>query len=131
MSSTTIPTYVGNADGNVDASASLAASASRNANVDYSAVFEGQIHVKNTPGGSVAATRGLRIDVFRRYGSSPTTSPTPCYTKTLPSQTASTAEGDDIFLSTGKYNIKVTNLDATNAVTVEITGDTVSNLATT
>ena len=61
MSSVTTPTYTGNVAGNIRASASLAASGTDNANVDYSAKWEGQIHVKNTPGGSVAATRGLQL----------------------------------------------------------------------
>lgn len=126
----TTPTYTGNAAGNIRSSASLAASASDNANVDYSTVFEGQIHVKNTPGGTVAATRGVRLDIYRRFGSSPTTADSPLLTIYLPSTTASTAESVDVFLSTGKYNVKVTNLDATNAVTVEITGDTIDALAT-
>jgi hypothetical protein len=126
----TTPTYTANAAGNIRTSASLAASATDNTNVDYSAVLEGQIHVKNTPGGSVAATRGLRIEIFRRYGSTPTTAETAMLTYTLPSATASTAESIDIFLGPGKYNVKVTNLDATNAITVEITGDTITDLAT-
>jgi len=49
----------------------------------------------------------------------------------LPSAVASTAESIDIFLSTGKYNIKVTNLDAANAITVAVGADTVANLTTT
>jgi hypothetical protein len=130
MSTTTTPTYTGNSAGNIHASASLSASGTANDNYDGSAVLETQIHVKNTPGGSVATTRGLRVDVFRRYGSSPTTGEMPFLTYTLPSATASTAESIDFFLGPGKYNIKITNLDATNAVTVEITGDQISNLST-
>jgi hypothetical protein len=129
--STTVPTYTANAAGNLRASASLAASASFNNDVDYSAKFEAQIHIKNTPGGSVSGTRGLKIEIFRRYGSGPTTADTPMMTFYLPSTTASTAESMDIFLSTGKYNIKVTNLDAAQAVTVEMGDDTVSALTTT
>ncbi len=130
MATTTIPVYTGNAAGNIRSSASLANAGTANYDVDYSGKFEGQIHVLNTPGGSVAATRGVRVDVYRRYGSSPTTSPTPFFSITMPSTTASTTEGTDFFLSTGKWNIKVTNLDATNAVTCEITGDTVDSLST-
>ena len=129
--STTVPAYTGNADGNIRASASLAASGTDNDDLDYSAMFEGQIHVLNTPGGSVSATRGVRIDIYRRYGTGPTVGESPLMTFFLPSAVASTAESLDIFLSTGKYNIKITNLDTVNAVTVEITGDTISNLTTT
>ena len=130
MSTTTIPTYTANGAGNIHASASLAASATANDNYDGSAVFETQVHVKNTPGGSVAATRGLKIEVFRRYGSTPTNGESAFLTYTLPSTTASTAESLDFFLGPGKYNITITNLDATNAITVVITGDTVTNLST-
>jgi hypothetical protein len=127
----TVPAYTGNAAGNVITSGTLAAGANQNASVDYSAVFEGQLHVKNTPGGTVAGTRGVRIDIFRRYASGPTTGESPMATYFLPSQTASTAESLDIFLSPGKYNIKLTNLDASNAITTEVTGDTVHQLTTT
>jgi hypothetical protein len=130
MATATTPVYTGNAAGNIDTSASLAASATRNANWDISANFEGQVHINNTPGGSVSATRGVRVDVYRRYGSSPTTAATPFLTYTMPSTTASTLESLDFFLGTGKYNIKITNLDTAQAVTCEITGDVIANLAT-
>lgn len=130
MSTTTIPTYTGNTANNVIASGSIAASGTANANVDYSAVLEAQIHVINTPGGSVAATRGLKVEVFRRYGATPTTAESALLTFTLPSATASTAESLDVYLGPGKYNIKLTNLDASNAVTAGVTGDVVANLAT-
>lgn len=129
MSTTTTPVYT--AGTTVHASASLAASATANNDVDFSGVFEAQLNVLNTPAGSVAATRGLRVDIYRRYGAGPTTAPTPFLTYFLPSQTASTAESLAIFLTTGKYNVKITNLDATNAVTVEILADTVASLSTT
>jgi len=130
MSTTTTIAYTGNSAGNIRSSASLAASGTANYDLDYSTKLEGQIHVLNTPGGSVAATRGVRIDVYRRYGASPTTGQTPFQSFTLPSATASTAESMDLFLGAGKYNLKITNLDATNAVTVEITGDTLDSLTT-
>ena len=129
--STTVPSMTFNSAGNIRSSASLAASGTDNANVDYSAKLWAYIHVKNTPGGSVAATRGLKIEIFDRYGSTPTTGDSAIIPFTLPSATASTAESTRIRLETGKYNIKITNLDASNAVTVEITGDTVDNLTTT
>jgi hypothetical protein len=126
----TTPTYTGNTANNVIASAAIAASGTSNASVDYSAVFEAQMHVINTPGGSVAATRGLKVEVFRRYGSTPTTGESAMLTYILPSATASTAESLDVFLPPGKYNIKLTNLDATNAVTAGVTGDVIANLTT-
>jgi hypothetical protein len=109
--STTVPSFTFATAGNIRASASLA-------------VIEAIITVLNTPGGTIAATRGVRIDIFNRYASGPTTSASAFYSTTLPSATASTAETATIRLPPGKYNIKITNLDATNAVVVEITGDT-------
>jgi hypothetical protein len=128
MSVVTVPTYTANAAGNVRASATLAAAGTDNKNLDYSAVFEGQLHIKNTPGPTVSSVRGLKIEVFRRFGSGPTTAASPMMTFYLPSTTGSTAESLDIFLPTGKWNVKITNLDASLAITVEMTDDTVSAL---
>jgi hypothetical protein len=130
MATVTTFVYTGNAAGNIRTSAALNAAASDNKDVDYSAGVEGQINVKNTPGGTVAATRGVRIDIYRNFGSVPTKASSPFLTYTLPSAVASTAESADIFLGWGKYNITITNLDAANAVTVQITGDTVDSLRT-
>ncbi len=47
---------------------------------------------------------------------------------TIPT-TVSTAVYQSFALPTGKYDIKLTNLDATNAVTVEITSSTVDAVA--
>ena len=124
MSTTTTPSFAFNSAGNIRSSASLAASGTANYDVDYSAVMQALVTVKNTPGGSVSSTRGVRVDVYARYGSSPTTSASPVQTFTLPSATASTTEDLVIWLGPGKYNIKITNLDTGQAVTVEITGDT-------
>lgn len=130
MSTTTTPNYTGNTANNIRASSALAASGTANYDVDYSAKFEGQIHVNNTPGAAVSGTRGLRVDVYRNYGATPTLSATPFMSFTMPSTTASTLESLDFFLSTGKYNIKITNLDAAQGLTVGITGDTVNSVVT-
>lgn len=119
------PSMTFGAPGNIRASATLAAFASATYDVDYSTKIEGQITVKNTPGGTLHATRGVKVEVFLRYGSGPTVSTIPIQTLTLGSITASTPESAPLFLSTGKYQIKITNIDISNAVTVEITGDTV------
>jgi hypothetical protein len=78
----------------------------------------------------VSGTRGLKVEVFRNYGATPTRGESPLLTRTLPSATASTAEGDDLYLPTGNYAIKFTNLDASQAITVQATADTVDNLVT-
>lgn len=123
MATTTTPNWTRGAAGNVKSSASLGAGATGNVDVDYSAVVRAKLSVKNTPG-TIAATKGVRIDIYDRYGSGPTTSIQPVQTWTLPSDVASTAEDLTIWLPPGNYNVKWTNLDATNAVTLEITGDT-------
>lgn len=129
--STTIPLYTGNADGNLITLVELAASGTTNVSWDISANFEGQVHVLNTPGAAVHATRGVRVQVYRRYGNGPTTGESAVLTYTLPSAVISTAESLDFFLGPGKWNIKLTNLDVTNGVSVEVTGDTITNLTTT
>ncbi len=128
MATTTVPTYTANTAGNIHTSASLAASGTANDNYNGSAVFETQVHVKCVAG-TVAATNGIRVDVYRRYGATPTTAESPFLTYTIP-QTGSTTTTLDFFLPTGQYNIKYTNLDTSNAVTIETTGDTVTNLST-
>jgi len=130
MSSNTTPTYTANSAGNLRASASLGAGASDTVQLDIRSKFEAQIHVKNTPGGTVAATRGVKIEVFRNYGATPTQGESPCLTRTMPSAAASTAEGDDFYLPTGNYAVKFTNLDASNAVTLVATSDTIDDLET-
>lgn len=126
--STTTPVYSAGTLAALDTGA-LAAGANRSFSWDITTKFEGQLHVKNTPGGTVAATRGLQIDIFRRYGATPTTGESAFLTVTLPSATASTAESTDIFLGPGNYSIKFTNLDVTNGLTdVSATGDLVSSL---
>ena len=119
-----------NAAGNADASASLAAGANRTFDIDGSTKIETQLTIKNTPGGAVAATRGVRIEVFNGYGTSGTTYNTLAErTYTLPSQAASTAESVTLRLGPGKYRVKLTNLDATNAVTLEGTTATIDSAA--
>ncbi len=114
--------------GNVRSSATLAASGTANYDIDYSTVYEAQIQVGGTFG-TVAGTSGIQIDIFRRIGTTPVTDTVAVFS-TIISSTASTTKARSIALSTGKYNIKITNLDATNAVTsVYITGDTISSIA--
>ena len=129
MATLTTPTYLGNTAGNIHTAASLGNGATANDNYDGSAVLETQVHVKCVFG-TVSATNGVKVEVFRRYGATPTTAETAFLTYTIPG-TGSTTVTLDFFLSTGKYNIKLTNLDATNAVNpVEVTGDQITNLST-
>lgn len=122
------PVMTFNAAGNIRASASLGAGANASYSVDYSGKLEGQVTIKNTPGGTVASTRGLRCEFFPRYGSSPADTTIAPIAIDMPSQTASTAESRTFFLPTGKWTMKVSNLDVTNAITVEITDATIDSL---
>lgn len=125
------PSMTFGAVANALASQSLAAGASVNCDIDFSAVFLGQVTVKNTPGGSVSSTRGLKVEPLVGFGASGTAeySTLPVGSFQLPSQTASTLESLPIVLGPGKYRVKLTNLDATNAVTVSVTSASVSGIA--
>lgn len=117
-------------------SASLAAGATTNDTLDASTKFEAQVMYKVTAGATVAATFGLKIEVYELY--SGTTYPqdvatgtlNPNYTYTLAGYSASQiVYSPKIYLPTGKWKIKLTNLDATNAITVEGIYDTVDAIA--
>lgn len=123
------PSMTFNAVGNVRTAASLGAGASASYSIDASTKLELQITVTNTPGGTVASTRGVRVNFLPRYGSTPEDTTIPAFSYTLPSQTASTEESKTFFLGTGQWTVTVTNLDATNAVTLEITSATVDGIA--
>ena len=110
------------------ASGSIAASGSTSFSLDLSTKFEGQIQIKNTGGGSVAGTNGLQVDVYRRFGAGPTDDTIPMLTFVIPT-TASTTKYQSFALGTGKYTVKLTNLDASNAVTAESTLSTVDGVS--
>ncbi len=130
MSSTTIPTLTPGAANGIRALSTLAASATASYDIDYSAAYGGWLHVIGTFG-TVAATNGLQIDIFKYYGSTPTLATNAYQTWTIPG-TASTTKDIDIPLPNGKWSIKLTNLDGTNALTnVGITSDVITNQATT
>ncbi|MGH8582458.1 MAG: hypothetical protein ACREWG_06630 [Gammaproteobacteria bacterium] len=100
--------------------ASIAASGTANSGanaVDLTTSFEGEFQVYVTFG-TVAATSGLRVDVFRAVDAltSSTFDTIAAFTFTVPS-TTSTSKIVSFVLQTGAYRVFVTNLDATNAVT--------------
>lgn len=118
----------GNTAGNLLTSATIAASANTTFDVDYSAKFEGQIQLSITFG-TVAATSGVQVDVLRRIGSGPAID-TVAMTGTVVASTASTTKLQSFNLPTGRYRIKLTNLDATNSVTsVTATDDTINSVS--
>jgi hypothetical protein len=116
-------------------SASLGAAASATDTLDLSTKFEGQVMYKVTAGGTVAATFGLRIEAFEiysgsTYGDASTGTDVPNFTYTVVGYTASqVVYSPKIFLSTGKWLLRITNVDATNAVTVEGIVDTVDSIS--
>lgn len=118
------PTFTFATAGNVRASASLAASATDNANVDWSAVMGARLTVKVTPGGTVSATHDIRVDIFNRYGSGPATSVEAYLSWTIGGLVASTVKDPSFDIPPGQYNVKFTNLDASQGVTLEATADT-------
>lgn len=122
------PSMTFNAFGNIVNAGALAASATATSAVDASAKFEVQIQVQAIFG-TVAATSGLQVDVFRRFGAGPTDDTISVTTFTIPS-TTSTTKDQSFALPTGKYDVKVTNLDGTNALTsYSITTSTVDSIA--
>jgi hypothetical protein len=121
------PSMTFNAQAGALASQSLAASGTVTYNLDLSNKFEGQIQVKDTGGGTVAATNGCQIDVYRGFGAGPTYDTTSMMTIVI-TTVVSTAKYASFSLPTGKYQVKLTNLDATNAITVESTLSTVDSV---
>jgi hypothetical protein len=98
------------------ASASLAASGTTTGNVNLLTKFEGHFQVLATFG-TVAATNGLQVDVFRDIADSTGTvlDSIALLSFVIPG-TTSTTKRQSFVLGTGYYQIKLTNLDGTNAV---------------
>lgn len=129
MSSTTIPTLTPGVANAIRALSTLAASGTASYDIDYSANYGGWLHIIGTFG-TIAATNGLQIELFKYYGTTPTLAVTAWNTWTIPG-TASTTKDIDIPVPNGKWSVKLTNLDGTNALTnVGITSDVITNQAT-
>jgi hypothetical protein len=96
--------------------------------LDLGSRFEGQLLVEANFG-TIAATAGLRIDIFPGYGSTPTYSTTnPNYTYTIPA-IAGLRRSPKIHIPTGRWQVLLTNLDTTNGLTVvQATMDTVDSV---
>lgn len=122
------PSTTFNAKGNIRNAATIAASGTTTDTLDFSTKFEGQIQIE-VVFGTVAATSGVQVDAFRQFGAGPTVDTIATATVTIPS-TASTTKDGSIALPTGKYTLKLTNLDAANSVTgVTITTTTIDGIA--
>jgi hypothetical protein len=109
------------------ASQALAAGASTTFVVDSSTKLEAQIQIKNSGGATVSATNGCQVQAFRRFGAGPVNDTVPV-TNFAIDTVASTASYQSFALPTGRYLIKLTNLDTSNAITVEATLSTVDGI---
>lgn len=116
-------------------SASLGASGTATDNLDASTKFEAQLMVKVTAGGTVAATFGVQVDMYEiysgsTYGNSSTGTPVPNFTYVVTGYTSTqVVYSPKFYLPTGKWLVKMTNLDASNAVTVESIYDTIDSIS--
>ncbi len=123
------PVMTANALGNALASGTIVASGTANFNLDFSAKFEGQLVVQGNFG-TIAATAGLQIQIFARFDSTPTNATTnPNFTYTIPA-VSGLQYSPRIYLPTGVYHVIITNLDASNSVTVvQATADSVDSIS--
>ena len=122
------PSVTYNAAGNILAtSTSIAASGSSSGNiVDFStASFGGFIQIIPTGGGTVAATNGCKVEIYAAGDSTPNYDSEVLVTFTIVT-VVSTTKRKSTLLPTGKYSVKLTNLDATNAITAGISSAPVS-----
>jgi hypothetical protein len=110
------PTYTGGSAGNAKSSAALAASGTATFDVDVSTSVEGRLQVGATGGGTVAATNGLKVEVFEMVGSTAVADTVAGPGSITLAMAVSTLSAASIHLQTGKYRIKYTNLDSTNAL---------------
>lgn len=123
------PAMTFNTQANALSSQSLAGAANITFDVDASAKFEVQVQIKDARSGSVSATTGLKIEVFRLFGAGPTVDTEPIGGPIQIASVASTTKYLSFALSTGKYRIRITNLDATVASTVEATTSTIDSIS--
>lgn len=113
---------------NALASTSLLGSGSVSFTLDYSSVSEGRLMVENTPGGTVSTVRGLRVRSYQQRGPSGSAvyATFPYHDDILPSAAASTREAKVYYFPPGKWNVTLTNVDATYNTGVQATSDTIT-----
>ena len=136
MSLSAAPTFTPGSAGNIYSSNSLGANTSFTTSAFYVGVsgqsgsqgstttgsaLAGRVQVWNTGGGTVASTNGLQVTAFST--SDGTNYDTVAFGGTgfVIATVVSTAALASFDLPPGQYKIKLTNLDVTNAITVEIT----------
>jgi hypothetical protein len=111
----------------IAANTNLALSASTSFTADFStSTLGGFVQVFGKGGSSVSSTNGLQVQAFTTAdGSTFDTIAFAGVNFTIPI-TASTTSTQSFLLPTGKYSVKLTNLDATYPITVEATTASVS-----
>ena len=117
------PSVTFNARYNALGSVSLASSGTTSFTADFSSsALGGFVQIWDTGGATVAATNGCQVQAFATADTSPNYD-TIAFAGTNFTITTvqSTAAAQSFFLPSGKYQIKLTNLDATNAITVGAT----------
>lgn len=111
-----VPTYTPGTAAAALASQSLAASGTVTFAVDASAAYEAILQVAATFG-TIAATAGLQVEAFPRVGSVPDAD-TAAGAGSFTIAAVAGARKMSAHLAQGKYSIKLTNLDATNGLTL-------------
>jgi len=140
MSLAAAPTFTPGSAGNLYASNSLAANTAYTSGAWYVGVsgqsgaqgttttgsaVSARLQVWNTGGGTVATTNGLQVQVFST--SDGTNYDTIAYgVNSVIATVASTAARASWDLGPGQYKLTLTNLDVTNAITVEATLGTIA-----
>jgi hypothetical protein len=118
------PSVTFNTAGNAIASGTtIAASGSTSFTADFSSnSLGGFIQIWDTGGATVAATNGLTVAAYTTADTTPNWDTVIFGGVNFTIATvASTAARQSFFMPTGKYKIVLTNLDASNAISVEAT----------
>jgi hypothetical protein len=123
-----VPVMTFHAAGNLFAPAPLGAGASTTFDVDYSGKVEGFIQIAATFGAAVDVVSGIQIDIRRRIGVGNLPDTQSAGLPGFVAAIASTTQRKSFPLTTGRYQIRLTNLDAVNGVTdVGATDDSVDS----
>ena len=140
MSLSAAPTFTAGSIGNIYGANALAANASTTQGPFYIGVsgqsgaegstttgsaVSGRVQVIDTGGATVAATNGCQVQIFSTSDAGTTYDAVPFVFFVIPT-VASTAQAASVDLPPGQYKLKLTNLDTTNAITVEATLGTVA-----
>jgi hypothetical protein len=119
----TAPTWTYNTQGNAFTSATITNGTTQSFAIDFSGVMLGQFQVGNTAGSSVSTTAGLQVAIYNQFTTNNDNVPIEQFVIT---SVASTTEYQSLTLPTGKYNVILSNLDASHTVTAIATTNTLS-----